>query len=298
VGSQADLRVHELSKCIARVRLRLRLRRRGIVSAVWTSDRARASLEDRSVGWAGPRSPSATAIATPPRASTGGRHRQPLRGGECALAQVKPAKRRGRIEIVAGPVVPALPKKTAARSYGGVSLPDSAHASGRHATWAIAVSVPSEYPGVGNDEMRAVLIAGRTPGARGGLVHRRPPPTARVSFVQLGSSLEVTAGGIGSGSTSAAARRAHPRPRSWQTCGTVGCTRGLLIDGPGRRRTVFTLIKTSRTSRSAATRAARSPSHGRRAAEQQKCPADQRISPASLVQWLLRATWVTRGCGS
>jgi hypothetical protein len=39
-------------KCIARVRLRLR--RRGIVPGVWTSDRARAALEDRlgGLGWA------------------------------------------------------------------------------------------------------------------------------------------------------------------------------------------------------------------------------------------------------
>lgn len=130
-----------------------------------------------------------------------------------------------------------------ARSYGGVSLPDSAEVSGKHTTWAIGVRVPYVYPGVGNDEIRAVLIAGATPGARGGLVHRRPPPTARVSFVALGSSLEVTAGGIGAGSTSTAARRAHPRPRKWQRCGVTGCTRGLLIDGPGRRRTVFTLFK-------------------------------------------------------
>jgi hypothetical protein len=130
-----------------------------------------------------------------------------------------------------------------ARTSGGVSLPDSAEVSGKHTTWAIGVGVPYEYPGVGNDEIRAVLIAGPTRGARGGLVHRRPPPTARVSFVALGSSLEVTAGGIGAGSTSTAARRAHPRPRRWQTCGKAGCTRGLLIDGPGRRRTVFTLFK-------------------------------------------------------
>jgi hypothetical protein len=39
-------------KCIARVRLRLR--RRGIVPGVWTSDRAWAALEDRlgGMGWA------------------------------------------------------------------------------------------------------------------------------------------------------------------------------------------------------------------------------------------------------
>jgi hypothetical protein len=133
--------------------------------------------------------------------------------------------------------------QAAARSYGGVSLPDSAEVSGKHTTWAIGVRVPYVYPGFGNDEIRAVLIAGPTPGARGGLVHRRPPPTARVSFVELGSSLEVTAGGIGAGSTSTASRRAHPRPRTWQSCGVGGCTRGLLIDGPGRRRTVFTLFK-------------------------------------------------------
>jgi hypothetical protein len=52
-------------------------------------------------------------------------------------------------------------------------------------------------------------------------LHRRPPASPRVSFVELGSTLEVTAGGIGAGATLAQARR----------------------ERPGRRRTAFTLFK-------------------------------------------------------
>ena len=99
------------SKCIARVRLRLK--RKGITPGIWTSDRARAALEDRlgGMGWAEVAERHGYRDARTCQASV-----QAIttltEEEKDALSRVKPAKRRARIEVVAGPVAPALPRKT------------------------------------------------------------------------------------------------------------------------------------------------------------------------------------------
>ena len=133
--------------------------------------------------------------------------------------------------------------RAAARSAGGVSVPDSGFRTGRRVTWDIGVAVPYVYPGTGgHDQIRAVVTAHAKPG-KSRLVRGGPPANARVTFVSLGSTLEVTAAGIEAGSTLADAREARPRGHLFRKCGSIACASTWLVDGPGRRRTAFTLFK-------------------------------------------------------
>jgi hypothetical protein len=133
--------------------------------------------------------------------------------------------------------------RAAARHAGGVSVPDSGFRTGRRVSWDIGVAVPYLYPGTGgHDQIRAVVTARAKPG-KSRLVRGGPPANARVTFVSLGSSLEVTAAGLGAGSTLADARRARPRGRLFRKCGSIACASTWLVDGPRRRRTAFTLFK-------------------------------------------------------
>ena len=99
------------SKCVDRVRLRLK--RKGIVPGTWTSDRARAALEDRLSGlsWAEVAERHGYRNATTCQHSVAAI--TTLTEQEKAqLSAIPPAKRRARIEVVAGPVAPVLPRNT------------------------------------------------------------------------------------------------------------------------------------------------------------------------------------------
>jgi hypothetical protein len=131
-----------------------------------------------------------------------------------------------------------------ARPYGGLSLPDSGFDRNGRTTWqAIDVRVPLKYPRLGYDRISVDVVAPtRGPHGPGTVVSHPPPPDARVTYMQTRSSLEVTSDGIGGGSTLADLKRAG-RGKVWVVHGQFGSTIQWYIDGPGSRRTAFSLYK-------------------------------------------------------
>jgi hypothetical protein len=131
-----------------------------------------------------------------------------------------------------------------ARPYGGLSLPDSGSDMNGITTWqAIGVRIALSYPGASHDQISVDVVAPtRGPHGPGRVVSHPPPADARVSYLTVGSSLEVTAKGIGSGSTLAELKRAG-HVRQWVRKGPYGSTIEWYTDGPGRARTAYPLYK-------------------------------------------------------
>jgi hypothetical protein len=123
---------------------------------------------------------------------------------------------------------------------GGVSISDEGIiVPGEHRwEWSVEASTPY-LDHQGNRIVQDVWLSSPSGSTRSLTTHKRPPSGARVTRIDSVSSAEVTPKGIGSGSRLAATRRAYPHGHLLVFGGPIAW----LVDGPGRRRTAFTLFR-------------------------------------------------------
>jgi hypothetical protein len=173
----------------------------------------------------------------------------PLPGGTLSVnttsevqASISPAPMiapgRGIANIHIGETFAAL--RRASKRLGGFSVPDSGllDSNGQHWIWIVEVPVP-ELELHGGNIREGVSVSIPSGHHSGNLRPGGPPDGARVAQVYTTGTYEVTPAGAGKGMTLSALRKAEPhghtilffgRPIDWA------------VDGPGRRRTAFTLL--------------------------------------------------------
>jgi hypothetical protein len=117
---------------------------------------------------------------------------------------------------------------------------DSGLSSGRTLQWQLFVYMPFRGPYGEDERVEGVATA---PARGSGPIYDRPfSPSARVTSLTAASTLEVTAEGIGWGSTLAELRRTH-RGHLWTRKTQDGSVQEWIIEGPGRRITALPIFQ-------------------------------------------------------